>query len=274
MSQLEPKKDEGNTRTSSAKYQLYCWFFTLPYETCEPNKLVSLLKPLCKKFTFQGELSKTGYKHWQGNFSLKQKEYFMTVKNLMPSSMHIEATKDIFAAEKYCRKDDTYIEGPYDERWEPLTIIKSLRPWQDLCKAILLDDTPDDRKVFWVWSAKGNNGKTVFCKYMLHYYKATLLGSGKTSDLACALPDNPKIVMINYPKESGGFNYLAIEAIKDGMVFSGKYESKTKVFNSPKLMVFANQPPDLKKMSLDRWVVINLDLKFEYDIMKTLIQMQ
>ena len=49
-----------------------------------------------------------------------------------------------------------------------------------------------------------------------------------------------------------------MEAIKNGCFFSGKYESGMVRFNSPHILVFANEPPERTKLSQDRWCVFAL----------------
>jgi hypothetical protein len=48
-------------------------------------------------------------------------------------------------------------------------------------------------------------------------------------------------------------NYGAIEQIKNGLLFSGKYEGGQCVFNQPHVIVFANAEPKEEQMSMDRW---------------------
>lgn len=68
------------------------------------------------------------------------------------------------------------------------------------------------------------------------------------------LPNNPKIVIINLTKiKEKNVSYEVIESIKDGLILPTKKESKTKVFNSPHVIVFSNFEPDCDKISLDRW---------------------
>lgn len=258
LSQKIQDKPGGNTKTPG---QLYLYMITLPFDKNEdPSELSQNLKTFCKKFTFQKEQGdKTGYVHWQIFISLKTKEYFTAVKNLFPSGAHIEGCKDGWAAAKYCEKSETRLEGPYTEKSVFLKIITKLYPWQQKIRDECLTD-PDDRKIIWVWEAKGGIGKTQFCKYMAVKHGATILGNGAFKDIAQALPTNPKIVMFNITRDlEERFNYSAIEAVKDGLMFSGKYESHTKIFNSPHVVVFSNFEPRKSAMSADRWNVIHLD---------------
>lgn len=52
--------------------------------------------------------------------------------------------------------------------------------------------------------------------------------------------------------------YEAIEDIKNGIFFSGKYESKMIVRNNPIVIIFANFEPDTSKLSKDRWVITKI----------------
>jgi len=118
---------------------------------------------------------------------------------------------------------------------------------------------PDDRTIVWVWEENGCAGKTQFCKYMALKHQATILGNGAFKDIAQALPDNPKIVLFNITRDlEERINYSALEAVKDGLIFSGKYESKTKIFNSPHVVIFSNFEPRKESMSLDRWKIIKI----------------
>lgn len=257
MSQTIQDKPGGNTKPPG--HQLYLWMITLPAEGIEADELSQNLMPLCKKFVFQKEKGDTtGYLHWQIYISLKTKEYFNTVKNLFPAKAHIEPVKNGWKAAEYCQKAETRVEGPYNEKSEFLILIKDLFPWQARVRDICLTP-PNDRDIFWIWEKVGNRGKTQFCKYMAVKHGATVLGNGAFKDIAMALPKNPKIVLFNLTRDlEERINYSALEAIKDGLVFSSKYESHTKVFNSPHVIVFANFAPRLESMSADRWKIQQL----------------
>jgi len=259
MSQTSQEKEGGNTKTPSTKYQVFLWIITLPAEEMDASQLSQELKVFCKKFVFQKEKgSETGFLHWQIFISLKNKEYFGTVRNLFPSSAHIEPCKNGWKAASYCKKDETRIEGPYDENSTFLKTIQELYPWQQKIRDECLIE-PDDRTINWIWEEKGNRGKTQFCKYMAIKHEAVILGNGAFKDIACALPDAPKIIFFNITRDlEERFNYSAVEACKDGMIFSGKYESKTKIFNSPHIYIFANFEPRRDAMSRDRWNIVKI----------------
>lgn len=254
MSQLSQEKPAGNTKTAGPKYQLYAWNFTIPMEEYSASQLSQHLKGFCKKFTFQGEEGETtGYKHWQGTISLKTKEYFATVKNLLGEKAHIEATKNIIASENYCKKDSSRIEGPYNEKSVFLKTLTSLRPWQAELEKELLEE-PDDRKIIWYYDKKGGAGKTQFAKYLAIKHKYDILQNGGKGDLAFALSENPHAVIFNFTRDNEErVNYDAIESVKDGMIFSKKYESRMKIFNSPHVVIFSNDEPRTTSMSADRW---------------------
>lgn len=255
MSNLSQAEPVGNTKTTG---QLYRWCFTLPYEECTASQLSQLLKGFCKEFYYQAESGKeTNYKHWQGCFSLILKERFSTVKNHFPCSIHIEGCKHWWKSVSYCNKSETRIEGPYDHTSKFINLPTELLDWQKMAKNTLLEDK-SDRTIHWFVDEKGAKGKTTFCKYMAIKHGAIVLNNAKTADLAYAI-DNPEIVLFNLTRTNEGhINYGALESIKDGLIFSSKYESGMKIFNSPVVAVFANFEPDYESMSKDRWNVIKL----------------
>lgn len=263
VSQILSEKPDGNTKSSGARNQLYRWFFTIPYEAISLSQLSQDLSTFCKKYTFSGELSKSGYKHWQGCFSLKEKMYFHTVKNIFPESAHLQACKDWWKAVNYCKKEETHIEGPYDENtiFSHIELPKKLYDWQERI-VHMANQKPNDRIIHWFWEENGCTGKTTLCKYLAVKYDAVVLNNCSTRDGSFALPNNPKIVVVNLTRSNEGhINYGLLEAIKDGLIFSPKYESKMKIFNSPHIFVFANCEPDTSMMSKDRWRIHKLSTR-------------
>ncbi len=255
LSQAEPS---GNTKTLGKTHQLYRWFFTLKEESINLSQLSQTLKEISKEFIFQLEKGsgENGYEHYQGCFSLKTKERFVTVKNHFPSSIHLEPCKDWWMSKAYCSKAATRLKGPWDQNTVMIKTIEKEDMYQWQLEVInILDNPVHDRKVYWFWDSKGNTGKTAFCKFAYKYYGSTIIQTGKTADLAYCMHE-PTSVLMNIPRSlEFHVNYSAIESIKDGLIFSGKYESCCKVFNPPHLVIFANFEPDKNCLSKDRWEI-------------------
>lgn len=259
MSQESQNKPGRNTKMSRpASHQARRWKFVLKADepnSYSPQELFEILKPICTEFYYQMESGEeTGYIHYDGCFSLKSKEYFNTVKNLIgQNDVHLEQPINWKACVAYAQKMDTRIGGPWNHNSVWIKTIQHLLPWQEELHTELSQE-PDDRKVIWYCDWEGGTGKTSFAKYMAVHHHATVMTNAKSNDIAYGLPDHPKIVIFNLTRSSQDhINYEAIEAIKDGLIFSGKYESKTKVFNSPHVVIFANKLPDKQKLSADRW---------------------
>jgi len=71
----------------------------------------------------------------------------------------------------------------------------------------------------------------------------------------------PELVVFPIPRSHNVdyVSYEALENIKDMYFYSGKYEGGMVCGNCPHLIVFANQPPDTFKCSMDRWKIVNID---------------
>ena len=136
------------------------------------------------------------------------------------------------------------------------------RGWQDDVMKIVREE-PDERSIHWFWEPEGNVGKTSLCKYLVHKHDALML-SGKSNDMFHMLskfPNKRILILVDCPRCHTEFiNYGAVEQIKNGLVFSGKYEGDQLVFNCPHVIVFGNSPPDYGKMSGDRWKVHRINV--------------
>jgi len=129
-----------------------------------------------------------------------------------------------------------------------------LKPWQRKLD-IITDQEPDDRKVHWYWEKEGNSGKSFMVSYLCAMKDAVVFTHGKVGDIAHAYRGE-RIVCIDLARtqaENLQAIYMVIENFKNGRIFSGKYESTTKVFDTPHVVVFANFEPDKKMLSEDRW---------------------
>lgn len=140
-----------------------------------------------------------------------------------------------------------------------------LRPWQQEL-ANVVSDSPDPRKVNWLWSVQGNVGKSYMADYLAAFHDALILTPGKKQDLTYIWTQNPKPICIfdlsrtvapDPELRHGPLDviYSLMEDLKNGRMTSTKYESKSVFFAVPHVIVFANFEPDRSKMSEDRWVV-------------------
>lgn len=116
----------------------------------------------------------------------------------------------------------------------------------------------DDRKITWITDIEGNKGKTYLSKHLIASRGAIRFTNGKTSDIAYAYNSQP-IVVFDFARTcEDRINYQVIEDLKNGMIFSGKYESACKIFKPPKIVIMANFEPKFTSLSLDRWDHIKL----------------
>lgn len=135
-----------------------------------------------------------------------------------------------------------------------------LRPWQaKICNE--LRGVADDRKIIWVYDTVGNIGKSWFAKYLVAKHGAARFPNCRTQDLAMAYKGEP-IVAFDFSRTvEGRINYSVIESLKDGEIFSSKYESRVKRFGTPHIICFANWAPCIQSMSADRWSIRCMDRK-------------
>jgi Putative viral replication protein len=119
-----------------------------------------------------------------------------------------------------------------------------------------LDGEPDDRKILFVVDPVGNSGKSWFAtQYALtNPARVQLLSIGRREDLSFALNEQCVVFIFDFPRSSQEFMpYTFLEQLKDGRVFSTKYESRMKTFKTPWVVVMTNEYPDMSKLSQDRY---------------------
>lgn len=254
---------EGNTISSFSRQisPSIRWIMVLNnWTNDELNKISSICSEKCKYAIIESEVGEQGTPHLQGYIELKTKARPSSLFNI--PRIHFEKAKGTREQnDNYCSKDNKIVVSI--GRPKPIKLIQNLYEWQkDIIK--MMNEEPDDRKVYWFWDEIGNIGKTQFIKYCIVKHKILYCNGGKMSDIMNLVfnqdMDETNTVMFNIPRANyGHVSYSALESIKDGLVCNTKYETGVKVFNSPHLFVFANFPPDdPSKLSADRWVITNL----------------
>lgn len=141
----------------------------------------------------------------------------------------------------------------------------TLKPWQQELLDIIVGPV-DPRKIYWYWEETGGVGKSWFATFLMRNHEAVVVSSGKSADIAFLL-DQPRIVCFDICRDGiDHVNFGIMEDIKNGRVFSPKYESAVKSFDIPHVVVFANCPPPHGKFSRDRIDESTVDLS-NWDIM-------
>lgn len=131
------------------------------------------------------------------------------------------------------------------------------------------------RTIIWYSDPEGKHGKSDVCDWITLHMDAETLGNGRTADMACAWQGKP-IVMVDLSRTcQDHVNYDALEAIKQGRMFSPKYMSCTK--RAPQMshvIVFANWEPNRAAMTADKLLVRTIDpavdcIPWEEDLSET-----
>jgi len=122
-----------------------------------------------------------------------------------------------------------------------------------------LDGEPDDRSIHFLVDGDGNSGKSWFANYYrkLHPDKTQILRVGKRDDMAHSVLERNSVFFFDVPRRGMEYlQYVVLESIKDGVVFSPKYDSTTKYFDHKShVVVMCNERPDMLALSQDRFKI-------------------
>ena len=265
--------DLGNTRSKSTnKLQIspsLNWCFTLNNYNVEDIECISSIVPLySSKYIIGKEVGDSGTPHLQG--------YIKFNKKLRPSSIGLSKRihwekKVSKSTEKqcieYCAKDGDILlqKGCQKELKKPYVHNIEIKDWM---KPILeiLKNKPDNRTINWFYEPDGGIGKTSLQKYIFTRFDNVVMVGGKASDIKHAIVEYektnhclPEVCLIDVPRCKHDFvSYQGLEELKNMFFFSGKYEGGMVCGKCPLIMVFANDIPDVEKMSLDRWNIMEI----------------
>lgn len=270
-------KGKGNTKPSPKKQDSPKkeWCFTHNFEKVENKKVEeTLINKIVLDFKaynfyiFSLEIGEQGRRHLQGYVEFPQKERLTAVKKLIDDSTHWEKAKgDRQSNITYISKEP--IKGPYlwDKSKQPKYTPKQLKmvepeslfDFQKDCLSMARNQD-SDRKIPWVFSKETGVGKTQICKHLMYYDNWGFV-DGDKKDIMCAIlgKDGTKELKNGYffnfsnDKDLNKVSYQSMENMKDGLLFSSKYESGGVLVPPINLFVFANGPPKAKHS--DRWEV-------------------
>nr|QXP07600.1 MAG: replication associated protein [Arizlama virus] len=259
---------DGNTKSPSIKkkqgnVRCYAWFLTWNnYLQSDLSQLKDWADKNAKKYAFQEETGENKTPHLQGAFHFKSQRFFNALCKLWPKA-HWEKLRNQDAGFKYCLKAET-CTGKKFTKGIPKDPLSGKNPYPYQTEILeLIKKEPDDRTIHWYWDAEGNKGKSTLVKSVIINNDNAMFFGGKCADIMCAamlhMEENElKIALVDLTRsDKNTVSYKALESLKNGLIFSGKYESKAKAFDPPHVIVFANYPPILEKMSKDRWHVVN-----------------
>lgn len=135
-----------------------------------------------------------------------------------------------------------------------------LLSWQKIVVDTLLNNKPDDRHIYVVYDEKGSKGKTFLAKYLYTNFNAYYTSPSKSADILYAY-NGQTIILYDIPRscDEDYVNWGAIEKLKDGIFFSGKFASGTKYRqHKAHIVIFTNHPIPEGKFSEDRLIYIDL----------------
>lgn len=280
ISEVDPVVPEGggNTkpppkkRCNLAKKWVFTWFGSkdIDFLDIENSKIIEFtdrLKEECDIASFQEEkCPKTLRHHLQGYVKFKTKKRPVSVFGDIDNTIHWEVMKgSLDQSTIYCQKENTKVQGGKEYRQNVPRMVDKVG-WAHLSQENrdfldpIIEEPFDYRTIHWVCDPKGGWGKSLIQKYLVDNH-TTLMVAGAGKDMAYALKtyheENdmwPDFVVCNLPKSTKEeyISYGMLEMIKDGLLFSGKYESGQLRFPPVKLIVFANMVPGMDEWSEDR----------------------
>ena len=126
-----------------------------------------------------------------------------------------------------------------------------LRPWQKWVVSMM--EFQGDRRVLFVVDEAGGLGKTWLTKWYHVNLQAAVYTTTKRGDVAYAYNEESGVIFDLSRSQLEKINFDTIESLKNGMIFSTKYESRLKLYQPPRAVVFMNKRPELyKNLSTDR----------------------
>jgi len=262
--------------------------FTIGADELDKNIVIKMCNDLCKKWVFQLEKGEeTGYLHYQGRVSLKNKDRDSSLAKKVRKyigndrPLRVSPTNNISKDDDfYVTKENTRIEGPWnDKNDQPIFIPDQLQvlfdspgfTWRPFQQDIMTTFTKRDfRTINVLIDEFGNSGKSIIKTTLSVYKKAMIIPMiNDYKDIMRLAMDAPKLggYILDMPraikKEKLYQIYGALEHVKDGYAYDDRYNFRYEHFNSPIIWVFTNRIPDTSLMSTDRWKFWKISDEYE-----------
>lgn len=245
------------------------FMLTAPRDKFHKKRLWQMIDELdVHKWLVGFEVGKDGYKHLQVRLNVSKSaiDGFTAIKTYLPDA-HIEECSDTW---EYERKSGRFLSS------EDTPEIRAVRfgtpkviqvDWLDHIKA------SGDREIVVIYDEEGNHGKSWFVNWL--YETGQAFYCPPTVDTVKGLIQwiasgykGEGIIAIDIPRTWKWSEqlYVAIESIKDGLVYDTRYSSKLRNIRGVKVVCMCNEKPKLDKLSKDRWKIGTVDSTFNWTV--------
>lgn len=212
------------------------------------------------KWVIGFEVGKDGYRHLQGRIRVSkgEDEAFLTVKSYLPLA-HIEKCSDTW---EYERKSGRFLSS---EDTPEIRAVRFGKPTHLQKMWLELLESANDRNIDVIFDPSGNHGKSWFVNWMYEtgkgfYCPPTIDTVKGLIQWIASGYNNEGVILIDIPRSWKWSEqlYVAIESIKDGLVYDTRYYSKLRNIRGCKVMCFTNEMPKIDKLSADRWRIAEI----------------
>lgn len=225
-------------------------------ESIEEVKILQwILKHDVHDWIVAKETGTFGYHHWQ--IRMRTNLNFEQMKEAFPKA-HIEQASDNY---EYERKDGNFLCSE-DTVERIANRYGNLRDNQRRIMDAL--DNTDDRGICAVYDPRGASGKTWLVRWLYErgsgfYVPPTCKSSQTIIQFVASGYRGEKYIVIDIPRSTRWNNdlYIAVETIKDGLVYDTRYHTTIRNIQGVKVLVMCNNKPNVSKLSQDRWVILD-----------------
>jgi len=231
-----------------------------PHPFIKKVSYVKHWKHICSTYLSKETVPFTNYTDSSGFVSYEELQECKTksdvLKAMRDNGVPMKEAGPYVTAFELIEKEKRDVEKPW-KKW---------RPWQQFLINILDGNfhDPGERVVTWIYNEGGSIGKTQFSDYLADKYSGVKLTSqGVKNSLHSLKKEYDKkggeipIVIIDIAKADYIDRvYSLIEKLKSKRITSEKYDSSVMTFDKiPLVLVYSNIPPDIDRLSADRWMV-------------------
>lgn len=185
-----------------------------------------------------------------------------SVYEAIKDGMNQDDVLDSFPTEyiKYKKALDSIIQRR-DEKKDELDAVAeeesvTLKEWQDNLFNELKGKASKE-KIIWITDKNGKSGKSFLSRYLINNLKSVFYSNDFNVNNNAYAYHGQKIVIFDLPRgyarKAESKEYDILEGLKNGLLFSSKYESKTKRFPIPHVVVLSNFYPTCEGLSAYKW---------------------